>query len=287
MGWQRPQDSHSYTVALPCCKPIVINALRISRHYPKEIITFGDHIRAKRLDMGLEQKDVAKALNATTSTIISWEKNRTKPPYTHYKDICDFLDYCPVEKPATTLPLKLLYIRAYMFGMGHREFAKFTGYSESTILKWETGYSRPSIHSADKLSSICDIDVTYKPDEIYSPYARKSGFLPDELPYKIGSHIHAARERKRLSCRQAAKYFQIEHNNFIAWERNIGTPTARYFPAIINFIGYCPVPELSKPTIWYLNRVYLNGRSMARQAKLEGICERTVSKRELKQRTVR
>jgi transcriptional regulator with XRE-family HTH domain len=62
-----------------------------------------------------------------------------------------------------------------MFGMGHREFAKFTGFDESTILHWENGYSRPSIHSVDKLSSICGIDIAYKPDEIYNPYERKSG----------------------------------------------------------------------------------------------------------------
>ena len=185
----------SYMGALPCCKSIVINALRISRHYPKEIITFGDHIRAKRLDIGLQQKDVAKALNVPTSTIVNWEKNRTKLPYTYYKSICDFLNYCPIENPATNLPLKLLYIRAYMFGMGHREFAKFTGFDESTILHWENGGSRPCIHSIEQLSSICGIGIAYNPDAIYNPYARKSDFLLDELPYKIGSHIHAARAR--------------------------------------------------------------------------------------------
>ena len=272
--------------ALPCCKPIVINALRVSRHHPKEIITFGDHIRAKRLDMGLHQKDVAKALKVTTSTIVNWEKNRTKPPFTYYKDICSFLGCCPVENPATTLPLKLLYIRAYKFGMGHREFAKFTGFDESTILHWENGYSRPSIHSVDKLSSICGIDIAYKPKEIYNPYERKSGFLPDEPPYRIGSHIHAARERKKLSSRQAAIHFGIGQSNFIAWEKNTVIPTARYFPEIINFIGYCPIPHLSERVQYYLGRVYLNGKSMAQQAQLEGVCERTVSKRELNQKTI-
>jgi DNA-binding transcriptional regulator YiaG len=174
-----------------------------------------------------------------------------------------------------------------MFGMGHREFAKFTGFDESTILHWENGYSRPSIHSVDKLSSICGIDIAYKPDEIYNPYERKSGSFPDKPPNKIGSHIHAARARKKLSCRQAAKHFQIEHNNFIAWEKNEVTPMPRYFPKIINFIGYCPIPKINRQTKCYLNRVYRNGRSMSQQAKLEGICERTVSKRELDQRTVR
>ncbi len=231
--------------------------------------------------MRLEQKDIAKVLKITTSTVVNWEKNRTKPPYTYYKGICDFLGYCPVEKTATTMPLKLLYIRAYMFGMGQREFAKFTGYSESTILKWETGYSKPSIHSINGLSSICGINITYTSKEIYNPYARKSGLLPDQLPYKIGSHIHAARARKKLSCRQVAKHFQIEHNNFFAWERNEVTPKPRYFPEIIKFIGYCPIPPLSNRSKYYLRRVYLSGRTKAQQAKIDGVCERSVHKREL------
>lgn len=204
-GLAVPPDSHSYSVALPCCKPIIINALRISRHYPKEIITFGNHILAKRFDIGLHQKDVAKALNINTSTIVNWEKNHTKPPNTYYKDICSFLGYCPLEKPATTLPLKLLYVRAYLLGMGHREFAIYTGYNESTILKWETGIGRPSIRSIEKLSTQLGLKIIYKPDEVYNSYTKKSGYLPDQLPYKIGSHIHAVKASKKLSCRQAAK----------------------------------------------------------------------------------
>jgi len=50
-----------------------------NKPYPKELLTYGDHIRKKRLDLNLLQSDVAKIINVTTDTIINWELHRTKP----------------------------------------------------------------------------------------------------------------------------------------------------------------------------------------------------------------
>ncbi|MBN1957555.1 MAG: helix-turn-helix domain-containing protein [Desulfuromonadales bacterium] len=48
---------------------------------PKELteepITLGDHLRRRRFELGLYQKDVAKQIGVTTSTIWNWEHGRT------------------------------------------------------------------------------------------------------------------------------------------------------------------------------------------------------------------
>src|SRR3990167_3741304 len=36
--------------------------------------TLGEHIKRRRLELGLEQKDVAKQLGVTTDTVLNWEK---------------------------------------------------------------------------------------------------------------------------------------------------------------------------------------------------------------------
>jgi DNA-binding XRE family transcriptional regulator len=70
----------TYIDALPCCKSCIINALRKPRGYPKKLNTVGDHIKAKRLDKGLYQKELAKMLGIGTDTLINWELGRNEPP---------------------------------------------------------------------------------------------------------------------------------------------------------------------------------------------------------------
>ena len=66
--------------------------------YPKELNTLGDHIRAKRLDLGLLQREVAGIIGVTTDTITNWEKNRNKPMNWHSLKINKFLGYSPFEQ---------------------------------------------------------------------------------------------------------------------------------------------------------------------------------------------
>jgi len=47
--------------------------------YPAKIETLGDQMKAKRIELGLHQKDVAAMLGVSTDTICYWENNRVKP----------------------------------------------------------------------------------------------------------------------------------------------------------------------------------------------------------------
>ena len=67
---------------------------------PKELITLGDHIKKKRLEYNLFQKDVGKIIGTDNFTIVNWEKNNTQNiPAKYYPRIMEFLTYCPLEKP--------------------------------------------------------------------------------------------------------------------------------------------------------------------------------------------
>jgi DNA-binding XRE family transcriptional regulator len=65
---------------------------------PKELteepVTLGDHLRRRRFELGLYQKDVAVQIGVTASTIWNWEHgwtiNKRFVPI-----IVDFLGYCP------------------------------------------------------------------------------------------------------------------------------------------------------------------------------------------------
>ncbi len=59
--------------------------------YPPEIQTLGDELRAKRLDLGLDQKEMARLLGVTTDSITYWETNRVSPSKVSENKIRKFL----------------------------------------------------------------------------------------------------------------------------------------------------------------------------------------------------
>jgi hypothetical protein len=73
--------------------------------------------------------------------------------------INDFLGYCLYKHPATTLPLKLKYIRCFLFGMKNRAFAQHTGFDPTSTYYWENGKRKPHKKSIAKLSKICGFEI--------------------------------------------------------------------------------------------------------------------------------
>jgi DNA-binding transcriptional regulator YiaG len=83
---------HKDTPACHLCY-LMLKALkpRDSR-YPIEIRTLGDQLRARRLDLGLYQKDLAALFEVTEDTICYWENNRVRPSSGMTAKIIHFLD---------------------------------------------------------------------------------------------------------------------------------------------------------------------------------------------------
>jgi len=113
--------------------------------------TLADHIRKKRLDLGLFQRDVASLLNVNETTIFNWENNRTTPALHHIPAIIRFLGYFPLQTPES-LPEKLILARRTR-GLSRKRMAKTLGINESTLARWETGRGRPTRKSLDILET--------------------------------------------------------------------------------------------------------------------------------------
>jgi transcriptional regulator with XRE-family HTH domain len=59
--------------------------------YPIEIKTIGDAIRKRRLDLGLNQKDVAEIIGCDQMSVLNWEKGYNKPTTSKMSAIVRFL----------------------------------------------------------------------------------------------------------------------------------------------------------------------------------------------------
>ncbi len=113
----------------------------LSPLYPEELTTWGDHIRKRRLDLGLLQKEVAKIIGVSASTITNWEVHRTEPAFWHLPKIITFLGYAP-ETEAKTLGERIVAARK-LRGMSQKALARELGVDPGTVAKWERDERRP------------------------------------------------------------------------------------------------------------------------------------------------
>ncbi|MDP1930306.1 MAG: helix-turn-helix domain-containing protein [Gammaproteobacteria bacterium] len=101
--------------------------------------TIGEHIKRRRLELGLYQKDVAKFFGITLFTIINWEKGRTKPTVKLVPSLIQFLGYDPAPPERTTSLADRLKARRRELGLGQRETAQLLGVGDKTVNRWEAG----------------------------------------------------------------------------------------------------------------------------------------------------
>jgi len=106
---------------LPFCHFEVRVARPKSERYPKELKSLGDHIRARRLDLGLFQSQVAELIGVCPLTITNWEGNASQPPVQYMPAIIRFLGYDP-SPLATTFPERLIASRRTQ-GLTQRQLA--------------------------------------------------------------------------------------------------------------------------------------------------------------------
>ena len=76
---------------LPCCHLRRIAAKPPPAAYPKRLTTIGDHLRKRRLDLGLFQEQVAQQIGVDEATIHNWEVTATEPSLRHLPRIIGFL----------------------------------------------------------------------------------------------------------------------------------------------------------------------------------------------------
>jgi DNA-binding transcriptional regulator YiaG len=123
--------------------------------YPKSLTTLGDHIRKRRLDLGLWQKDVAATLGVTESTVTNWELNRVTPEFTYLPKIITFLGYIPkpYDKKSDNI-IEQMKLYRLTHGLSQEKFSKLVGVDETTVAKWERGEHEPIKRLREKLSNL-------------------------------------------------------------------------------------------------------------------------------------
>ena len=69
-----------------------------NKAYPKQLVTIGDHIRKRRLDLKLFQRELAEMVGTHSTEISAWENNKVIIPKRCQEKIIAFLGYDPTDK---------------------------------------------------------------------------------------------------------------------------------------------------------------------------------------------
>ena len=95
----------------------------------------GEHIRKRRLELRLSQKEVARRLGWSWRTIFNWENGKTEPAVESIPAIIGFLGYDPFPA-AASLSDRLAAVRRAK-GWTIKQAAGQLGVDEGTWARWE------------------------------------------------------------------------------------------------------------------------------------------------------
>lgn len=108
--------------------------------YPVEPRFLGEHIRKRRLDLGLLQVEVAAEIGVTESTVWNWEHG-TEPELIHMPTILEFIGYVPWECPDDPVG-KLAYFKKGK-GLSLRRLGALMGRDPEQLEDWLSGKKHP------------------------------------------------------------------------------------------------------------------------------------------------
>ncbi len=128
--------------ALPFCHITLKGQKPPHPAYPRELKTVGDHLRKKRLELKLLQKDVAMILGVDEATVYNWENNRSHPNLYCIPGIVEFLGYVPFKEEPKTLGERIVHYRR-LAGITQKELAHRLSVDQSTLARWERREREP------------------------------------------------------------------------------------------------------------------------------------------------
>jgi transcriptional regulator with XRE-family HTH domain len=103
--------------------------------------TLGEHLKKRRMELGLLQRDLRLRFKLEKETYANWEKDHCCPAMKHWPGILKFLGGDPNPKPSTLGEKLITYRRAN--GISRKELAGRLGADETTLWRWETDQRKP------------------------------------------------------------------------------------------------------------------------------------------------
>jgi transcriptional regulator with XRE-family HTH domain len=137
---------------LPICQ-VAFTALRPKpAGYPSAPKTLGEHLKRRRMDLGLIQREVSARVGVTEASVWNWENGLAEPEIRHLPAIFAFLGHDPRPKPQT-IAERLMAFRTGK-GWARPRLAAELRVDPSTLARWERGERTPWGQYADRVGEL-------------------------------------------------------------------------------------------------------------------------------------
>ncbi len=103
--------------------------------------TLAEHLKKRRLELHILQKDLAERLGVHEQAIGLWERGAGVPMTRHLPKIIAFLGYDPEAEPES-LPGRIAYARCRL-GFTQNDLAEALEIDTVSIWRWESGQAAP------------------------------------------------------------------------------------------------------------------------------------------------
>jgi transcriptional regulator with XRE-family HTH domain len=100
-----------------------------AKDYSENPQNLGEHLKKRRRELGLFQREAASRMGIGTDTYANWEKGKTEPVATQFQPVGAFLGYDPTPAPETLS--ERLKAKRRELGVTFAQVARY--------LEWDTG----------------------------------------------------------------------------------------------------------------------------------------------------
>ena len=148
-----------YRFSLP--RPIIA-----PRGYTGNPRTIGDHIRKRRIDLGLFQRQAAEKIGVSEASVYNWERG-IEPELRHMPKVIRFLGYVPFPCPEDLIG-RLKHFKL-VNGLSYERLGAAMGRDPEQLTDWMSGRMRPSRKNLEKIRNFLQGRLDKAQPEIVLP----------------------------------------------------------------------------------------------------------------------
>ncbi len=188
------------------------------------IMKFGEILRSLRLERNITQKDLAKRLSISPSTVGMYEQNRRFPDadiLVKLSSIFDVsVDYLlgierSEKQEGIRMNLRKLREKA---GLSQAELGNLVGLKQTTISQYESGAREPNLDLTQKIADVLDVSL----DELVRPLPLQ---VESNEKEDLGQTIANLRKQNNLTQAELGAKLGVIKQTISSWENGVSSPS--------------------------------------------------------------
>ena len=150
-------DIHRFVAFLPFWSKSLKSLKPTS--YERNPKTLGQHLKKRRVELGLYQRHMRGMFDLDKDTYLNWEHDRCYPSMWHWPKIIKLLGYDPNPSPQSLGEQLVAYRRRR--GLSRKALATILSVDEGTLWRWEIDKRQPKLPEHVRAVSRLQLDAEF------------------------------------------------------------------------------------------------------------------------------